>query len=86
MQAGVPQSVGGDRGPCRLGGREFLYPTTMLEVDDVIWHDNQRWRVLSVSVDGDGSPAVVIVEPEASSLSDKLSSEKGAIRLLSVTE
>jgi hypothetical protein len=37
-----------------------------------------------VSVDGDSTPAVAIVEPEATSLGDKLLSEEGALWLVPV--
>jgi hypothetical protein len=62
------------------GTREFRYPDKMLEVDDVVWHDGARYRVLSISLDG-GRPPVAIVEPESSSLGEMLQSEEGAIRL-----
>jgi hypothetical protein len=68
------------------GTREFRYPQKMLEEGDVIWHDGARYRVISVSTDGDEAPPFVVVEPESPSLDEKLQSEEGAIRLSVVGE
>jgi len=60
------------------GSKEFRFPEKMLEEGDAIWHDGQRYRVISVSADGD--QAAVVVELD-STLGDTLRSEEGAVRL-----
>jgi hypothetical protein len=62
------------------GTKEFRYPQKMLAVNDVIWHDGQRFRVVSVTSDAD-EQAIVVVEPKSSDLTDLLRSEEGAVRL-----
>ena len=61
------------------GTKEFRFPETMLEENDVTWHAGERFRVISVQEDG-GERAVLTVEP-ASGMGDVLRSEEGAIRL-----
>ena len=65
------------------GSKEFRYPDRELEEGDVIWHDGERYRVVSITTDGDGRAAAV-VELDTDSLSDKLQSEEGAIRLVAM--
>jgi hypothetical protein len=65
--------------PFPNGSKEYWLPSKMLEVDDVIWHDGVRYRVVSVSADG-GTPRAV-VEPASPSVGDLLQSEAGALRL-----
>lgn len=60
------------------GSREFRYPEKPIEEGDTVWHDGQRYRVVSVQTDGDVS--TVIVEGD-SGLGDTLLSEEGGIRL-----
>ncbi len=62
------------------GTKEFRFPEKMLAEGDVIWHDGERYRVISVSAD-DGRHAVVVVELESPTIGDTLMSEEGAIRL-----
>jgi hypothetical protein len=66
------------------GTKEFRFPEKMLAEDDVIWHEGERFRVISVSTD-DGNRAVAIVEPE-STMGDTLRSEEGAIQLVSLDD
>jgi len=66
------------------GSKEFRFPEKMLEEGDVIWHDGERFRVVSVSADDD-ERAVVMVEPEAG-LADTLRSEEGAVRLVPLAD
>jgi hypothetical protein len=63
------------------GSREFRFPEKMLEVDDVVWHDGEHYRVISVSPDGSG-PHHAAVELASPGLGDLLQSEEGAIRLM----
>jgi hypothetical protein len=67
------------------GTKEFRFPEKMLVEGDVVWHDGARFRVISVSENGDGR-AVAVVEPESPSVGELLQSEEGAIRLLAVDE
>ena len=61
------------------GTKEFRFPEEKLEEGDVIWHDGQRYRVVSVSTDG-AEQASVVVQLD-SGFADTLRSEEGAIRL-----
>lgn len=65
------------------GTREFRFPERELTEDDVVWHDGERYRVISVSSD-DGNRPVVVVELISDTLLDKLESEEGAIRLVPI--
>jgi hypothetical protein len=62
------------------GNKEFRYPEKMLVEGDVIWHEGDRYNVISIATDG-GGPAIAVVEPEPTSLGEALQSEEGAIRL-----
>jgi len=64
------------------GTKEFRYPEKPVQVDDTVWHDGARFRVVSVSSD-DGRD-VVVVEPVPDGLVDELRSEEGAIRLVDI--
>jgi hypothetical protein len=63
------------------GSREFRYPERPLEVGDVLHHDGERYRVLSVSNNDDGRDRAT-VELIAEDLLDKLQSEEGGLRLV----
>jgi len=65
------------------GSREFRFPKKALQEGDLIWHDGERYRVLSVTSD-DAGRAVVTVEPQSDDLGDLLRSEEGAVHLLAV--
>jgi hypothetical protein len=65
------------------GSKEFRYPEKMLVEGDVVWHDGERFRVISVNMDEKDS-AVVIVEAY-SSIGDMLRSEEGAIHLVEIS-
>jgi hypothetical protein len=54
----------------------------MLVEGDVVWHDGERFRVVSVNTDEKNS-AVVIVEAYAG-IGDLLRSEEGAIHLVEI--
>ena len=60
------------------GSKEFRYPEKTLAEGDVVWHDGERFRVISVSTD-EKDRAVVIVEAD-SGIGDMLRSEEGAVR------
>jgi hypothetical protein len=62
------------------GSKEFRFPERELTEDDVISHNGERYRVISVSSD-DGNRPVIVVELISDALLDKLRSEEGAIRL-----
>ena len=64
------------------GSKEFRYPEKVLVDGDVVWHDGERFRVVSVSTDDDDR-AVVIVEAD-SGIGDMLRSEEGAVHLVEV--
>lgn len=64
------------------GSRDFHYPPRALEEGDAIWHEGQRYRVVSVSSDEDR--VTVIVEPDSDDLPDMLRSEEGGIHLVPV--
>lgn len=65
------------------GSKEFRFPERELTADDVISHNGERYRVISVSSD-DGNRPVIVVELISDALLDKLQSEEGAIRLLPI--
>lgn len=65
------------------GTKEFRYPERALEEGDVIWHDGERYRIVSIYVD-EGDRATAVVELASGSLADKLASEEGGIRLLAM--
>ena len=65
------------------GSREFRYPDRPLEVGDVLHHDGERYRVLSVSNDG-GGRAKATVELISADLIDKLQSEEGGLHLVAI--
>jgi hypothetical protein len=65
------------------GSREFRYPTEPLKEGDIIWHEGTTYRVLSVTDDESGRPAVT-VEPDSEDLGDLLDSERGGIQLVPV--
>jgi hypothetical protein len=60
------------------GSREFRYPDRVPEEGGAIWHDGERYRIVSIDMDSD--PPSLVVEAD-SSLGDLLQSEEGAIRL-----
>jgi len=62
------------------GTKEFRYPAKPLEEGDIIWHDGERFRVISVGTD-EGDRDFANVEPESKDLGDILRSEEGAIHL-----
>jgi hypothetical protein len=64
------------------GSKEFRYPEKVLVDGDVVWHDGERFRVVSVSTD-DNDRAVVIVEAD-SGIGDMLRSEEGAVHLVEI--
>ena len=64
------------------GSKEFRYPEKTLAEGDVVWHDGERFRVISVSTD-EKDRAVVIVEAD-SGIGDMLRSEEGAVHLVEV--
>ena len=66
------------------GTKEFRFPETMLEENDVIWHAGQRFRVISVNTDG-AEQAVVTVEPD-SGIGGVLRSEDGVTRVTLLDE
>jgi hypothetical protein len=63
------------------GSREFRYPERPLAVGDVLHHDGERYRVLSVSNNEDGRDRAT-VELISEDLIDKLQSEEGGLRLV----
>jgi hypothetical protein len=65
------------------GSKEFRYPEKVLVDGDVVWHDGERFRVVSVSTD-DNDRAVVIVEAD-SGIGDMLRSEEGAVHLVEIS-
>jgi hypothetical protein len=65
------------------GSKEFRYPEKMLVEGDVVWHDGERFRVVSVNTDEKDS-TVVIVEA-FSGIGDMLRSEEGAIHLVELS-
>jgi hypothetical protein len=64
------------------GSKEFRYPEKMLVEGDVVWHDGERFRVVSVNTDE--NTAVVIVEGY-SGIGNMLRSEEGAIHLVELS-
>jgi len=62
------------------GEKEFRYPPKLPEQGEAIWHDGQRYRVVSV-IEADDERATVIVELESPRVGDMLRSEEGALRL-----
>jgi len=65
------------------GSKEFRYPTRPLKEGDTLWHDGERYRVLSVQ-EQDGRALIVTVEPDSADLGDLLRSEEGALQLVPV--
>ena len=65
------------------GSKEFRYPEKVLVDGDVVWHDGERFRVVSVSTD-ENDRAVVIVEAD-SGIGDMLRSEEGAVHLVEIS-
>jgi hypothetical protein len=65
------------------GTREFRYPDRPLAVGNAIWHDGVRYHVVSVSEDDGGNQVTATVEPDPENLGDLLSSEEGALVLVS---
>jgi anti-anti-sigma factor len=63
------------------GTKEFPYPLQPLAEGDVVWHDGERYRVLSV-LQEDGRPLTVTVEPDSEKLGDIFRSERGGLRLV----
>jgi len=37
------------------GTKQFRFPNQMPEAGDALWHDGERYRVISVSADGNGA-------------------------------
>ena len=62
------------------GTKEFRYPEGGLKAGDHVWHDGQRYRVISVDSAPDGRQGA-IVEADSDGLVDLLSSEEGALHL-----
>jgi hypothetical protein len=65
------------------GTKEFRFPVRPLEEGDFIWHEGERFRVLSVT-ENDGRPLTVTVEPDSEELGDMLRSERGGLHLVPV--
>jgi hypothetical protein len=65
------------------GSKEFRYPEKVLVDGDVVWHDGERFRVVSVTTD-ENDRAVVIVEAD-SGIGDMLRSEEGAVHLVEIS-
>jgi hypothetical protein len=63
------------------GSKEFRYPDRPLEVGDAVWHDGNRYHVVSISDNGDGKRLTIMVEPDPQSLGDIIGSEEGAFVL-----
>lgn len=61
------------------GDREMRYPKNPLQEGDVVQHDGDRFRVISVSSDNGHDVATVELVPD--DLTDLLQSEEGAIWL-----
>ena len=59
------------------GTKQFRFPTQMPEAGAALWHDGERYRVISVSADG--NERSLVVESD-SSTGDILASEGVAIR------
>ena len=64
------------------GTKEFRFPETMLEENDILWHAGERFR--SVNTDG-AEQAVVTVEPD-SGIGGVLRSEDGVTRVTPLDE
>jgi hypothetical protein len=61
------------------GTKEYRYPEKMLAEGDIVRHNGDRYRVMSVSTD-DGTTNIV-VESESPNVSDTLKSERGAVAI-----
>ena len=64
------------------GTREFRYPEVPLEEGDVLHHDGRRYRVLTMSENGDHRHDMATVELVSADLIDQLQSEEAALRLV----
>ena len=60
------------------GSKEFRYPETLPEEGGVIWHDGERYRIVTITVDGDQASMIVEADSE---IGDLLQSEEGGVRL-----
>jgi hypothetical protein len=61
------------------GAKEFRFPEKLPVEGDVLWHEGQRFRVISIQ-STDDQHAIVIVEAD-STFTDTLRSEEGALVL-----
>ena len=61
------------------GAKEFRFPEKLPVEGDALWHEGQRFRVISIQ-STDDQHAIVIVEAD-STLTDTLRSEEGALTL-----
>ena len=64
------------------GTKEFRYPANGLKEGDLVWHEDQRYRVLAITEDG-GPPSATL-ELDSDSIGDVLSSERGSIQLVPI--
>ena len=60
------------------GTKQYRFPTQMPEAGAALWHDGERYRVISVSAVGNGAWSLVVESD--SSTGDILASEGVAIR------
>jgi anti-anti-sigma factor len=63
------------------GPNEFRHPLQPLAEGNVVWHEGEPYRVLSVLRE-EGRPLTVTVEPDSEELGDILRSESGGLRLV----
>jgi hypothetical protein len=63
------------------GDREFRHTHRLLAVGDVLMHDGEPFRVITVSF-ADADHAVVVVVPDSAELGEVLRSEQGALELV----
>jgi hypothetical protein len=66
------------------GVREFHYPAEPLKEGDVLWHEGERYRIVSIAEPEQGRPLTVIVEPDSGDLEGVLESEQGGLVLAPV--
>ena len=62
------------------GDKEFRYPEKLPVQGDILWHDSEPYRVVSVIEEGTDR-ATVVVESASPSLADTLQSEAGGVVL-----
>jgi len=61
------------------GAKEFRFPEKLPVEGDALWHEGQRFRVVSIQ-STDDQHAIVIVEADTT-FADTLRSEEGALTL-----